>query len=281
MRTESKKMSVILVAVFALLVGLAVTLRAADLYQENFDANWVNDTATGRLDEKGTFPEAWAFRLHGAGMWLMVDAPEPQKKVLQFKGESFNNGWWSGGGRHGVVCPAGKTIQLDGWIREATPAKNVDIAYLWLSTPEQNGYGLVAIRSNAYEHSNDLNDNKNYVTLVKYRDNTVKFGENPTCDWKTQDGDRPKAPVAVETANDGYLHYFLQLKQKAAGAPVEIALFYKDTKNPPVMTWTDDGTQFGPVIDVSNLSHVGVTAENGKDHPHAIQYDAIGVALLP
>ena len=259
----------------------ALPLRAGEVFLEDFDQGWSNDPETKQLGAHGVWPSSWAFRLKNPVTWAVVESGGPQKKVLEFKGESFNNSWWSVGVSHGVGCAPGKSVQLDGWIREATPTSGMDAAYLWLSTPEQNGYGITAIRSNAIDGPPEkTNDGNNYAGIFKYRGSTVKFGESGLPEWTNQRGELPVPVASVEAASDEYLHFFLRLKQAAKGASVEIALYYNSTDSPPVMTWTDDGTKFGAVIDIENLTWVGITAANGPI-PHRIQFDAIRVGLLP
>jgi len=271
---------------FILAAGLAVLtvpLRAGEVFQEDFEEGWANDPETKQLGPDGGWPSNWAFRgKQSAAFWSVVDSGGPQKKVFEFKGGSFNGGWWIAAAQHDVVCPSGKTLQLDGWIREAeTPLGAEDVAYLWLSTLEQNGYGITVRRSNRCEGPpQKINDGNNYAGIFKFRDSTVKFGEQRTPGWTNLKGDLPDAHTIVESASDEYLHFFLRLKQTANGTPVEIALYYNTTDSSPVMTWTDDGKQFGDVIDLENLTWVGITAENGKI-PHPIQFDAIRVGVIP
>jgi hypothetical protein len=280
MRDGSRNLTAIRAAVFAGLLGLAMAAQAGEAFLENFKTGWSNDTDTNQLGPNGTYPPNWLFRTDASKIWSVVDSGGPQGKVLQFKGGSFCNDWWPTGSEHGVVYSPGKIVQLDGWIREATPTSAFDLAYLWLSTPEHNGYGFLVCRSNGYESRGQLEDNTNFTSIFKYRGCTVKFGESGTANWQIPHGDRPGALVEVEAASDEYLHFFLRLKQKAPGSPVEIALYYNSTSKPPVMTWTDDGTLFGPIFDIESLTWVGVTAENGKDIPNPIQFGAIGVSLV-
>ena len=263
--------------VLAGLMGLTMASQAAEGFQENFEDGWLNDPDTGTLGPKGAWPGTWAFRLKNPLMWSVVDSGGPQKKVFEFKGGPFNSNWWVGGTPHSVNYLPGKTLQLEGWIREATPTGCSDVAYLWLADPEHNGYGLMISRTNAEEGPPKRNDDKNYASILKISDNHCKFGGPETCNWKKN---LPGEPVSVEVSSDEYLHFFLRLKQRANGSPVEIALYYTSTNNPPVMTWTDDGKEFGGILDLETLTWVGVTADNNNPIPHPIQFDSIGVSVI-
>jgi len=269
-RNGRKNLTALRAAVIAALVGLAMASQAGEAFQENFEAGWTNDAETGTLGPKGSWPETWAFRLKNPLMWAVADSGGPQKKVFEFKGGAFNCHWWVAGARHSAEYVEGKTLQLEGWIREATPTECSDMAYLWLADPDQNGYGIMVSRTNAEEDTH-------CAAIFKFSDNHGEFGGSRTSEWKKN---MPGVPFSLKISSDDYLHFFLRLKQKAKGSPVEIALYYQSTSNPPVMTWTDSGKEFGGILDLGTLTWVGVTAANGNAIPHPIQFDSLGVSMV-
>jgi len=249
-----------------------------DLYTEDFATGWSNGVA-GFMGSGAAVPGRWTLRDGELSKWQVMETGTPQGLALAFTNGSFNSSWWPTGMqtpfRFPVTGPV--TVEFSARMRIACNAVSGKIwdARIHLMTRDQNGYGLSLKRSlDSLAHGAD---NKVYVRIIKYRGCTVALGTGSTSDWAEGDGASATDEVMVADADEtGFIRLHVRLTQEEPNGPVTVRLWHTESgvadtslQNPD-LTWMDDGSRFGAILNLRELNWLGVNAEaqgspNGPD----------------
>jgi hypothetical protein len=213
--------------------------------------------ADGTMAGQGAKRNGWSVRV---GEYWKVNT---DKDNLVLSRVMNHVSYWDNLGKaHGL--PVGKATHLE-LSFDCALSGNFASALVWFADTTQNGYGITASYIN-YD----------YARIAKLRGSITGFGTIP--EWTHQWGDQYPAPPAEAVQcglhNKNMITYHMRLEQEAAGQPVRVTfwftgsavlnneLFKDQSYDQPAVTWTDDGTAIGKVIDLRTLTHIGITAQN-------------------
>lgn len=258
--------------------GLALLLvsrpcNATTIFTEDFESGWSSGTLSSSSQLNG-----WTFRT--PDQYAIVDLGSPGNNAIQAV-SSPPMAWITAG------KALGGTIGTEAMLQFSASQFNFSSqGVVWLADANQNGYGVYFLRGNL-----------NQAYLAKMQGSTNAFGGVPNITNSTSSnfGQR-SSPVSVGNQFNDFITYNLKLTQTSAGQPVNLTFWTtgsnanNTTLASPALSLTDNGTGsvfqgtgvvFGPAIDLSTLSRVGMTliGNTGDVSSSYSRVDLIAVAV--
>lgn len=178
--------------------------------------------------------------------------------------------WNQMGKDHGIDVSKEKAVELT--MKVANPRENGASWFaVWLCDEIRNGYGMDY--GGIFPMKNRVG-----VRIFKFRENTIPFDSSKLPQFAAAEGEpaEEKATNLKEIVPLGqYVVFHLRIEQAKSGEPVTLTVWntgcpeVSDTSyEEPLLRMEDDGKGtvfhssdggFGPVLDLSSLTHVGVS----------------------
>ena len=259
------------ITVVSTLCLLLLATTAGATYVEDFENGWTNN-GSGNLGT-GASLNGWAIR--DAQVWHVTNVA-PHGIVIEHTGDGPND-WHTGGKAHGESLAGMTALEFSA---DVAIGQRWDTGLIWLSDATQNGYGIVVGQA---ADGGPIN-----FSIRKMRGHTGNYGSSIPGWTDGQWGTNMSGDVAAATGDyDDWFTMNLRLEQAGAGQPVTLKLYHSGSNNDdttaasPDATHVDDGSAAGTVFDLTDLTHVGITAQKAGSYasgPPYIRIDNITLA---